>query len=176
MVRAIGIALVLAVTALGTTACGGAPSDPFGAYRQMRAEEIPGAFDWALEPVDPTFRPSVAPDVAYGSVYDAGAHPRALAVLGRVRYLYDGTLGPPAWVFVTPHMCFATEKGDLVSPGRTGDGCEQANLYVQGVDATTGVSLGGFPAYMPVDGWTPAREGTPAPLATTTARGVTILR
>jgi hypothetical protein len=87
----------------------------------------------------------------------------------------DHTLGPPAWVFVTPHTCYATAKGDLVSPGRTGNGCTQENLYVQGVDATTGERLGGFSAFDTPTGWSPTRAGTPEVVVATTQDGTTRL-
>jgi hypothetical protein len=170
-------AIAIVVTFLASvtvTACAGEP-DPYAAYRQTAAEAIPGSFDWALEPVDVGFRAAVGPGAAFEEVFEAGSRPTALVILGRVRNTYDGAIGPPAWIFVTPRMCFATAKGDLVSPGRTGDGCVDENLYVQGVDATTGATLGGFPAFLPVDGWTPARAGTPAPLQVTTERGTTRL-
>ena len=85
--------------------------------------------------------------------------------------------GPTAWLFVTPHLCFATAKGDLVSPGRFGDGdaCTDDNLYVQGVDARTGEVLGGFTAFDTVEGWTPARAGAPAPIEVRTQAGTTRL-
>lgn len=164
--------IIVALTTLA--ACAEEP-DPFAAYRQTAAEEIPGSFDWALEPVDEGFRAAIGPDTAFAAVFEAGGRTSALTILGRVRNTYNGAIGPPAWIFVTPHMCFATAKGDLVSPGRSGDGCVDENLYVQGVDATTGETLGGFQAFEPAGGWTPARAGTPTPLQVTTERGTTRL-
>jgi hypothetical protein len=167
--------LCVVLATLGLIACAEEP-DPYAAYRQTTAAAIPGSFDWALEPVDEDFRAAIDPGSAFQDVFEAGSRPSALVILGRVRNTYDGTMGPPAWIFVTPHMCFATAKGDLVAPGRTGDGCVDENLYVQGVDAATGAPLGGFPAFEPVDGWSPARAGTPSPIDVTTPRGTTTLR
>jgi len=62
-----------------------------------------------------------------------------------------------------------------VSPGRTGNGCTEENLYVQGVNATTGEPLGGFSAFLPPGGWTPSREGTPPVVVATTQLGSTRL-
>ena len=165
----------IASVALVLAACG-SPPDPYVAYRQIAPQEIPGSFDWALEPLEEAYRATVAPTTAFEEVFEAGSRPSALVILGRVRNTYDDTIGPPAWIFITAHMCFATAKGDLVSPGRTGDGCVDDNLYVQGIDATTGEVLGGFPAFQPVDGWSPARAGVPEPQPVTTERGTTVLR
>ena len=117
----------------------------------------------------------VAPAPPKYVVYAAGKQPDATVVLGQVYNRVEGTSGPPAWIFITPDTCFATAKGDLVSPGRTGNGCTEENLYVQGVNATTGESLGGFSAFMPPEGWSPPREGTPAVVTATTQLGTTRL-
>jgi hypothetical protein len=155
--------------------CSTAPPDPYADYRQTTVEVVPGTFDWQLHPVDEGFRPTISPEAAYAAVFEAGDRPDATAVLAQVGNAVEDTVGPPAWVFITPHMCFATAKGDLVSPGRSGDGCTDENLYVQGVDATTGETLGGFSAYDPPTHWQPARAGQPAPVVATTQAGSTRL-
>lgn len=167
-------AVVAAAVLVAGTGCRSAP-DPYAAYRQTIVEDVPGTFDWQLRPVAGDFRPAIAPQDAYGKVFEAGARPDAIAVLAQVGNRVDNGLGPPAWVFITPHMCFATAKGDLVSPGRSGDGCTDENLYVQGVDATTGEPLGGFTAYEPPAPWEPMRAGQPAPVVATTQAGSTLL-
>jgi hypothetical protein len=167
--------VAVAAMLLVSTACHQAPADPYAPYRQIDTELVPGSFDWFIEPVAADFRPSIGPAEAYEEVYGAGREPEAVAVLGQVKNRVENTLGPPAWIFITPHTCFATAKGDLVSPGRTGNGCSEDNLYVQGVNAETGETLGGFSAYMPVQGWTPAREGTPPTVDATTQFGTTRL-
>lgn len=164
--------LLLGALAIG---CRAPAPDPYAAYRQTRVEEVPGSFDWQLVPVDPDFRATIAPEVAYERVYAAGERPDVIVVLAQVYNAVDDGSGPPAWVFVTPHTCFATAKGDLVSPGRTGDGCVDENLYVQGVDATTGEALGGFSAYEHPVGWLPARAGQPPVVVAATQEGSTRL-
>jgi hypothetical protein len=164
-------ALVL-IVAIG---CSKPPPDPYAAYRQTTTEKVPGTLDWELQPVDDGFRAQIGPAQAYEELFTAGSRANAVAILARVGNMSDHSLGPPAWVFVTPHTCYATAKGDLVSPGRTGNGCVQANLYVQGVDATTGERLGGFSAFDTPEGWSPARAGTPAVVVATSQDGTTRL-
>ena len=168
--RAIVAAALLAILA----GCSSAP-DPYAAYRQTTVETVPGTFDWQLHPVDADYRPAISPQDAYATVFDAGKRPEAIAVLAHVGNTVDDNMGPPAWVFITPDMCFATAKGDLVSPGRSGNGCVEQNLYVQGVDATTGQTLGGFSAFDPPTHWEPARAGQPDPVVATTQAGSTRL-
>lgn len=167
-------AVIAAALLVVLTSCSSAP-DPYAAYRQTTVEEVPGTFDWQLRPVDAKYRPTLSPQDAYTKVFEAGKRPDAIAVLAQVGNAVDDSLGPPAWVFITPDMCFATAKGDLVSPGRTGNGCTPENLYVQGVDATTGEPLGGFSAFEPPTHWEPARAGHPAPVEATTQAGTTRL-
>jgi hypothetical protein len=167
--------VAVAAALLVSTACHQAPADPYAAYRQTDTELVPGSFDWFIEPAATDFRASIGPAEAYETVYGAGREPNAVAVLGQVKNRVENTTGPPAWIFITPHTCFATAKGDLVSPGRTGNGCSKDNLYVQGVNAATGETLGGFSAYMPPAGWTPSREGTPETVEATTQFGTTRL-
>jgi hypothetical protein len=169
--RAAFAAIVL-IVAVG---CSQPPPDPYAAYRQTVTEDVPGTLDWQLEPIDADFRAQVDPAQAYQELFSAGERANAVAILARVTNLSDHSVGPPAWVFVTPRTCYATAKGDLVSPGRTGNGCTHDNLYVQGVDATTGERLGGFSAYDTPAGWTPSRAGTPAVVLATTQAGTTRL-
>jgi hypothetical protein len=167
----------LAVAAVLATVLAGCSSpDPFAAYRLTEAEDVPGSFDWSMLPPEDV-APAIDAAEAYRRLPGAGEEPTATVALGRVRNEFDGSVGPTAWLFVTPHLCFATAKGDLVSPGRfgDGDGCTDDNLYVQGVDATTGEVLGGFSAFDSVEGWTPARAGTPAPVEVRTQEGTTRL-
>lgn len=166
-------ALLAGLIAAAANGCARAP-DPYAAYRQTRTEDIPGTLDWELEPAGDV-SPAVGPEEAYARVFQAGRNSETLVVLGRVRNVNDGTTGPPAWIFITPHMCFATAKGDLVSPGRVGNGCVQDNLYVQGIDAATGEVLGGFPAFDTPEGWVPARAGTPEVVVAHTQGGATRL-
>ncbi len=166
------LAALVLLLAIG---CSKPPPDPYAAYRQTVAEKVPGTLDWQLEPIADDFRATVGPAQAYQELFTAGDRATAFAILAQVANLTDHTLGPPAWVFVTPRTCYATAKGDLVSPGRTGNGCTPKNLYVQGVDATTGERLGGFSAFDTPTGWTPARAGIPASVMATTQEGTTRL-
>jgi hypothetical protein len=164
------------VVLLAAIGCSKPPPDPYAAYRQTITEHVPGTLDWQLQPIEADdFRAQVGPAQAYQELFTAGERANAIAILAQVGNLTDHSLGPPAWVFVTPRTCYATAKGDLVSPGRTGNGCTQDNLYVQGVDATTGQRLGGFSAYDTPEGWAPSREGTPAVVLATTQAGTTRL-
>jgi hypothetical protein len=165
--------LVALATAALLIGCDRTP-DPYAAYRQTKVEDVPGTFDWQLQPVG-DFAPTVDPQTAYAKIFEAGVRPMTMVVLAQVHNTDTDTTGPPAWVFITPDMCFATAKGDLVSPGRSGDGCTDENLYVQGVDATNGEVLGGFPAFDTPEGWTPARAGTPPELVVQTQEGATRL-
>jgi len=169
-----GHALV-AAAAIALAACHSSPPDPYAAYRQTETERVPGSFDWEIQPVADDFRATIGPAEAYEKVYAAGREPDATAILGQARNDLLDQPGPPAWIFITPDTCFATAKGDLVSPGRTGNGCTDENLYVQGVDATTGEPLGGFSAFLPPGGWAPSREGTPEVVVATTQLGSTRL-
>jgi hypothetical protein len=166
------LAAVVLILVIG---CSKPPPDPYAAYRQTTIEKVPGTLDWQLQPVDDGFRAAIGPAQAYDELFTAGSRANAVAILARVENTTDRSLGPPAWVFVTPRTCYATAKGDLVSPGRTGNGCTEDNLYVQGVDATTGERLGGFSAYDTPEGWSPARAGTPAVVVATTQDGTTRL-
>jgi hypothetical protein len=148
--------------------------DPYAPYRQTRVETVPGTLEWQLRPVD-DFTPAIAPEAAFAKIFQAGRRPDVLVVLARVGTTTTDSVWPPAWIFVSPDMCFATEKGDLVSPGRSGNGCEDENLYVQGVDASTGEPLGGFSAFDTPDGWVPARAGTPEVVVARTQEGTTRL-
>jgi len=165
-------AAVVLVAAIG---CSTPPPDPYAAYRQTVIEDVPGTLDWQLQPIDPDFRAQVGPADAYEELFTAGRRANAIAILAQVENTTDHDVGPPAWVFVTPRTCFATAKGDLVSPGRTGNGCTPENLYVQGVDAATGERLGGFSAFDTPAGWTPSRAGTPEVVVATTQEGTTRL-
>src|SRR6188508_2581918 len=167
--------LLIAALVVVAVACSSSPPDPYAAYRQTETENVPGTLDWQIGPVPDGYRPSIGPADAYDELFTAGDRKHAYAILAQVTNTTDHSVGPPAWVFVTPRTCYATAKGDLVSPGRTGNGCVQDNLYVQGVDASTGERLGGFSAYDTPEGWSPAREGTPPVVEATTQEGTTRL-
>lgn len=168
------VLLAAALVVVGV-ACSSPPPDPYAAYRQTTIEDVPGTLDWQIGPVASDYRPSIGPAQAYDELFTAGDRKHAYAILAQVTNTSDHSVGPPAWVFVTPHTCYATAKGDLVSPGRTGNGCTDQNLYVQGVDATTGERLGGFTAFDTPTPWVPARAGTPQVVTAKVQAGTTLL-
>ena len=137
---------------------------------------MPGTFDWQLHPVDDGFRPTISPEAAYADGVRGGRRPDATAVLAQVRNEFEDTVGPTAWVFVTPaHVLRDREGRPGLARTAPGDGCTDENLYVQGVDATTGEALGGFRAFDTADAWAPARPGSPAPVEARTQAGTTRL-
>jgi hypothetical protein len=167
--------LLVAALVVAAVACSSSPPDPYAAYRQTQIEDVPGTLDWQIGPVPSDYRAAIGPADAYDELFTAGDRKHAYAILAEVTNTTNHTVGPPAWVFVTPHTCYATAKGDLVSPGRTGDGCTDENLYVQGVNATTGERLGGFTAFDTPTPWVPAREGTPPVVEAKVQAGTTLL-
>jgi len=167
--------LLVAALVVVAVACSSSPPDPYAAFRQSGTEDVPGTLDWQIGPVPSDYRASIGPADAYDELFDAGDRRRAYAILAQVTNTSNHSVGPPAWVFVTPRTCYATAKGDLVSPGRTGNGCTPQNLYVQGVNATTGERLGGFTAFDTPTPWVPAREGTPTPVSAKVQAGTTLL-
>src|SRR3954467_7883334 len=136
--------LLVAALVVAAVACSSSAPDPYAAYRQARTEDVPGTLDWQIGPVPPDYRASIGPTDAYDQLFDAGSRRRAYAILAPVTNPTHHTARPPAWVFVPPRTCYATAKGDLVSPGRTGNGFKSHHLYVQRVNATTGARLGGL--------------------------------
>ena len=101
---------VLLVAALVVTAvaCSSSPPDPYAAYRQTQTEDVPGTLDWQIGPVPDGYRPSIGPADAYDELFTAGDRKHAYAILAQVTNTTDHSVGPPAWVFVTPHTCYAS--------------------------------------------------------------------
>jgi hypothetical protein len=147
-------------------ACSHGP-DTFAPLRQATVEPIPGTFSYELEPVG-GFRPEIAPDADYAALTSRTSG-TVMVTLATVHDTDFGTRWGPAWVFFARDVCYATSKGDLVSPARSGnDPCSDANMWVQVIDATNGASLGSFTAYDGTGGWTPERRGDPAQVPGTT--------
>jgi hypothetical protein len=153
------VATALAVV-LALVGCG--REDPYAAFRQARAEPIPGTFGWTLEPPGDADA-ALSPQQAYRGIPGADREPEVFAILAIVGG-EDGSRTAPAWVFVTRHLCYFTAKGDLVSPGRSGDRdpCTDDNLLVQAVDARTGELVRVISAFDFTHRWAPDREGDPA--------------
>ena len=159
------IAIVLATLIVGA-ACAREP-DAYGPLRQRTTQSIPGSLSFVLEPVG-DFRPSFEPDTAYANLVER-APGGVMITLATVRDTDFGTTWGPAWVLFARDVCFATSKGDVVSPARSGnDPCGDANLWVQAIDAGDGRTLGSFGAYDGTTTWKPDREGDPAQVSGTT--------
>jgi hypothetical protein len=161
-----GRRLALALLVVTTVSCSHAP-DRFEPLRQATVEAVPGTLSYELEPVG-DYRPAVAPDADYSAL--AQRTPGTVTVtLATVHDTDFGTRWGPAWVFFARDVCFATSKGDVVSPARSGnDACTDANMWVQAIDATSGAPLGSFTAYDGSERWTPQREGDPSQVPGTT--------
>ena len=148
------------------TACAHGP-DPFGPLRQATVEAVPGTLSYELEPVG-DYRPQVAPDADYTALIRRTPGTVTLT-LATVHDTDFGTRWGPAWVFFARDVCFATSKGDVVSPARSGnDACTDANMWVQVIDATSGATLGSFTAYDGSERWMPERQGDPSQVPGTT--------
>ncbi len=154
------------VTATLLAACSGSP-DPYSAYRQTKAEPIPGTFGYSLEPVDGT--PRTDPGTVYEDLVGADLARDVSVSFGQVSNDDDGTRWGPAWVFFTHDLCYFTAKGDFVSPSRAGlaDGCTEDNMLVQVVDANSGDLVAAFGAYDLTGEWLPSRMGGDQPAGAT---------
>jgi hypothetical protein len=158
--------LVPALCLVAAASCSHGP-DTFAPLRQAAVEAVPGTLSYELEPVG-DYRPQVGPDAEYTAL--AGRTPGTVTVtLATVHDTDFGTRWGPAWVFFARDVCFATSKGDVVSPARSGnEACTDANMWVQVIDATSGTTLGSFTAYDGSERWVPDREGDPSQVPGTT--------
>jgi hypothetical protein len=162
-VRRVAVFTVWLTSLIAWTACAHVP-DRYESLRQATTEPIPGTFSYELEPVD-GFHPSFDPDTAYAKLVERAPGPVMITLATVHDTDFDATWGP-AWVFFARDVCFATAKGDVVSPARSGnDACSVANMWVQVIDATSGDPLGSFTAYDGTTTWVPTREGDPAQVA-----------
>jgi hypothetical protein len=135
---------------------------PYAALRQAVEQPIPGTFGYVLGP--PGGGAAADPTEAYARLLGAADDRDVALTLATVTNLDEGYEWGPAWVFVTHDLCYFTAKGDLVSPGRSGneDACTKRNMLVQVVDAASGDMVAAFPAFDLGLGWLPQREGTPS--------------
>ena len=158
--------LVPVLCLVAAASCAHGP-DTFGPLRQAAVEAVPGTLSYELEPVG-DYRPQIAPDADYSEL--VRRTPGTVTVsLATVHDTDFGTRWGPAWVFFARDVCFATSKGDVVSPARSGnDACTDANMWVQVIDATSGATLGSFTAYDGSERWLPEREGDPSQIPGTT--------
>jgi hypothetical protein len=164
--RSGAIIAILLATLIAGSACA-RETDTYGPLRQRATQPIPGTLSFVLEPVG-DYRPSFDPGAAYENLVER-APGGVMITLATVHDTDFGTTWGPAWVLFARDVCFATSKGDIVSPARSGnDPCGDANLWVQAIDAGDGRSLGSFTAYDGTTTWTPDREGDPAQVSGTT--------
>jgi hypothetical protein len=138
-----------------------APGDPFAAYRQTRAQRIPGALGFALAPPPAGSVPGLTPrDVR--TRYPAGGG-RVWVSYASIRDTLEGRTIGPGWVLVARGVCLRNAKGELVSDARGTDpldlDCTDATLWVLAVDADTGEPLVALTGYDPGGSWAPARSG-----------------
>jgi hypothetical protein len=141
--------------------------DPYGPLRQATTQPVPGTLNYVLEPVG-SFHPSFDPTGVYDRLVDR-APGQVTITLATVHDTDFGRTWGPAWVMFARDMCFATSKGDVVSPARSGnEACSDAHMWVQAIDATDGGSLGSFTAYDTSTDWVPDRQGDPAQVVGTT--------
>jgi len=157
---------IVAVIVFIGVSCSHAP-DTFAALRQATIEAVPGTLGYELLPVG-DFRPEIAPNEDYAAL-TGRTDGTVMVTLATVHDIDYGTRWGPAWVFFARDVCYATSKGDLVSPGRSGnDPCSDANMWVQVIDANSGATLGSFSAYDGSERWAPDRSGDPSQVPGTT--------
>ena len=129
----------------------------YAAFREMRSQELPGSFGLTMAPVPGSFQPAISPARAVRIASQGQTAPGPVyVVLAEVSpaYLAVGSTVPgPAWIVIVRNLCFAGEKGELVSqtrqPAAQQKRCSMNNLWAQVIDASTGarVSVGhGFDA------------------------------
>ena len=162
------LAATVALLVLLGSGCTHGP-DPYATVRQAREEKIPGTFSYVLRPPG-DIAPTVGPQHAYDGLPGAGTEPDVTVTFAVVLDTDSGRSWGPAWVFFTRHLCYFSAKGDLVSPGRFGDGdaCTDQNMFVQVVDVRSGSLVGAFSAYDTTVGWLPDRGEQPVHLDGTT--------
>ena len=143
----------------------------YAEFRETRSQELPGSFGLTMAPVSGSFQPAISPSQAVRIASQGQTAPGPVyVVLAEVSpaYLAVGSTAPgPAWIVIVRNLCFAGEKGELVSqtrrPASQQKRCSMNNLWAQVIDASTGarVSVGhGFDASS--GAWVPATTGSSA--------------
>lgn len=167
---AIAVVVIVAVSvAAGIWIVTSPPAD--AEFRQLHAQIVPGTWEIELLPLPVDYQPGIPLQRALQ--IGAGRTPRtdimaSLALLSnRVSYLVGGrtvTYPPtPAWVLVVRGLCYASDKGELVSSARRGANytprrCTPNNLSLLALDAGTGKFLLSAEGYDPTLTWVPATE------------------
>ena len=138
----------------------------YAAMRVTRTQEIPGTLGASIDPPPQGFDPAVSPQKAYEVAGGQAVRARAtemLAAIPPATLRSTGGDAKPAWVLVTRSLCFASNKGDLVSSSRrdpsTVTRCTDNNLWVVMVDARTGKLMASLGAYDTTGSWSPALAG-----------------
>lgn len=153
----------------------------YAEYRQTRTQIIPGTWEIVLQPLPAAYEPKISLERALQ--IGAGRTPRdqimkSLAIVSsNVAYVVDGKetrFGPtPSWVLVARGLCYASDKGELVSSSRRGANytprrCTLNNVAVLALDADTGEYVLSGEGYDPSAAWRPANAanldtGSPTP-------------
>ena len=135
----------------------------YASLRLARSQELPGTFGASVDPRSRWFDPSITPSHALEIVEGQAVPDRAKEILGAVppaTLRAAGGRSTPAWVILTPGLCFASNKGDLVSSSRRNPSsvsrCSERNMWVVMVDAESGRMLGSMSAYDATGSWSPA--------------------
>ena len=146
------------------TACASQPA-PYPAMRQTREQEVPGTFGFRLRPPGDA-EVEVSPERAVGIAMRGGEAPgKALVSLATVDGAFVARADRPAgdvtaWVVAIRNLCFASQKGDLVSSSRRDpedvERCGDANLWITVVDPSTGETLSAVSGYDAGLTWEPA--------------------
>ena len=141
-------------------------SPAYASMRVTRSQELPGTFGGSVDPPSRWFHPSVTPERALAIVQGQAVPARAKEMLASIPpATLRATGGPstPAWVIVTPGLCFSSNKGDLVSSSRRKPSsvsrCSDRNMWVVMVNAESGKMIGSMSAYDTTGSWEPALAG-----------------
>ena len=126
------------------------PASTYAAFRETTHQEIPGSFGLTMDPAPGGFDPAISPAQAERIASQGQKAPGPVyLVLADVSPVYlGGTTSGPAWLVIVRNLCFAGEKGELVSqtrrPANKVNRCSMNNLWVQVIDPMTGrrVSVG----------------------------------
>jgi len=160
------VVLVVVVVTGGSAAWFLLRSPAYASMRVIRSQELPGTFGASVDPLSRWFDPSITPARALSIVQGQAVPARAETMLAAVPpATLRATAGPstPAWVIVTRGLCFASNKGDLVSSSRRNPSsvsrCSDRNMWVVMVNAESGRTIGSMSAYDATGSWSPALAG-----------------
>ena len=166
MRKALVVVIAVAVVAAGGVAWFVLRPPAYASLRLTRTQELPGAFGASVDPPSRWFDPSISPSRALSIVQGQAVPQRAVEMLAAVppatlRLSSGGST--PAWVIMTPGLCFASSKGDLVSSSRrdpsTVPRCSDQNMWVVMVNASSGKMIASMGAYDATGSWSPAVGG-----------------